>query len=88
MKKPHAPNVRELLRSHQFGLSTSDIARLLDIRSNTILKVLHNMPDCYIDRWATPNRGQYIAVWCLADVPKHCPYPTRNKGRPSTIWIT
>jgi hypothetical protein len=87
MKKPHAPRVRELLKCHQFGLSTLDIASLLEIRSNTILKVLHKMPDCYVDRWATPNRGQYVAVWCLADVPKDCPYPTRNKAKPSTVWI-
>jgi len=87
MKKPHAPAVRELLKNHPFGLSTSDIGTMLDIRQHTIYKVMAKMVDCYIDRWSTPIRGQYVAVWCLADVPKNCPYPTSRKDKPSTVWV-
>ena len=88
MKAPHAPAVRKLLKQHPFGVSTKDIGTTLGIRQNTIYKVLAKMHDCYIDRWATPNRGQYIAVWCIADIPENCPYPTPRKDRPSTVWVT
>lgn len=90
MKKPHHPAIRELLRQHPDGLTTAQIKAELPQISNekTLRKCLDAMPDVYIDRWTkTRNcRGQYLAIWCVVDVPDNCPYPTDRFEKPQTQW--
>ena len=89
MKKPHAPDFRVLLRQYPDGLSTNDVVAKTGVRGNTVTKVMHGMPDVYIDRWATPRRGQFVAVWCLVNVPEDCPRPSRitqEQPKYETVW--
>ena len=91
MKKPHHPAIRELLRSHPDGLTAEQIQRSLGIsKPETVRRCLDAMPDTYIDRWTkTRNcRGQFLAIWCLVDVPANCPYPTDRFDKPKTQWAT
>lgn len=97
MKKPHMPKIRELLRQHPDGLTTTDIAARVPgvATARTARKALTAMPDAYIDRWAKkPNtRGQFMAVWCVVTPPPHCPYPTERfnipqHGKITTRWAT
>lgn len=87
MKKPHAPEVRRLLRAHDEGLTVSEIMKMMPAISRPVSarRVLENMPDAYIDRWVLPKRGQWQAVWCIVTPPPHCPYPT-ERFHPETRW--
>jgi len=81
MKKPHAPAIRQTLMDNPDGLTVRRIHRRLPQISDadTIRKALERMPDAYIDRWTTPVRGQYQAVWRVVVPPENCPYPTRGE---------
>lgn len=89
MKKPHAPDIRRVLVENPDGLTISRIHRRLpDItHAETVRNALERMPDAYIDRWTTPIRGQYQAVWRVVVPPRHCPYPT-DRYKPETRWAT
>lgn len=80
MRKSARPAIRELLRQHPDGLTTTEIARVVpDLKdSNAARQALLRMPDAYIDRWQSrfAARGQYSAVWCVVVPPPNCPYPT------------
>jgi len=93
MKKPHLPDIREIMRATPDGMTTNQLHKALPHikRVNTIRKCLERMPDAYIDRWVINpgNRGQYEAVWCVVIPPKHCPHPTdRHSRQPKTQWVT
>lgn len=94
MKKPHAPQVRVLLRANPEGMTNQEIRKALDLTSvkqSTMLRILENMPDTYIDRWIMlrGSRGQYSAIWCIVVPPANCPYPTDRPKRnlPKTQWV-
>lgn len=80
--------LRELLRQHPDGLSTSAAAAITGIRANTLARTMHGMPDVYIDRWGTPKRGQWVAVWCIVNVPDDCPKPGHGGRKVATEWRT
>ena len=88
MKKPHAPAVRDFLRQREDGATLAEICRAIPAvsRENVLRKVLEQMPDTYIDRWESPKRGQWQAVWCVVTPPAHCPYPT-DRFTPETRWV-
>lgn len=87
MKKPHAPNVRALLRQHPDGLPIGEISKALGLTIKVLNRTLNAMPDTYIDRWflSPKSRGQYQGVWCVVVPPPHCPYPT-DRFKPATRW--
>lgn len=85
-------SAREFLRKYHDGLSTSEIAHLLNHDTRSTYKLLQRMPDAYIDRWRTASRGQYDAIWRVVVPPANCPHPTRHKAAndsyiPTTVWI-
>lgn len=88
MKKPHAPEVRDFLRTRPDGATVTEICKESPriLSEGSARKVLENMPDAYIDRWVTPIRGQWQAIWCVVVPPRHCPYPT-DRFTPETRWV-
>lgn len=90
MRKSTHPAIRELLRAHPDGLTTTEIALLVPaLRDNkAAAKALHTMPDAYIDRWylRPGSRAQYTAVWCVVVPPPNCPYPTNRFDKARTHW--
>lgn len=74
MKSRH-PEIRALLRAHSDGLTAKNISELTGIAPDSVRQALSNMPDVYIDRWEGPYRGAYASVWCVVEVPPHCPHP-------------
>ena len=66
--------IRALLRAHPDGLSTTEIAKHVNREASNTGKLLHGMPDTYIDRWEKTNRA-YAAVWCIVIPPDNCPHP-------------
>lgn len=69
--------IRQLLRSHEDGLTVKQIAELISVEPSNATAMVQKMPDAYIDRWVKPRRGPFTAVWCVVDVPAHCPRPTK-----------
>lgn len=89
MNKSFRPRIRELLRKHPDGLTTTQMVEMLGISRDSIAtRSLKGMPDAYVDRWTkTKNsRGQYLAIWCVVVPPENCPYPTDRWERPRTRW--
>ena len=83
--------LRDLLRVHPDGLSTSQIMNLSGFVSSDVRRTLLSMPDVYVDRWVMGKRGQYMKVWCVAYVPPDCPHPMDRKFKytpPKTQWIS
>lgn len=70
--------VREILRQHPDGLTTSQLHAMIEAPEGRMRSVLRSMPDAYIDRWQTRGTQKYLsAVWCVVDVPEHCPRPEK-----------
>ena len=74
MGKPNRQTIRELLRGTD-GATPSEIARQTDMTASAVIKSLNCMPDAYIDRWQRAGARRFAAVWCVVDVPAHCPRP-------------
>jgi|694.fasta_scaffold02316_2 hypothetical protein len=70
----HHQKIRELLAGSD-GLTVKQIQWSLQIDVRTLNKSIKSMGDAYIDRWTGPHRGQWAAVWCVVEVPQHCPKP-------------
>lgn len=69
------PNkLRRLLQGHD-GMTTKQLALLVNSCPRDITRALKAMPDAYVDRWTGPERGQWAAVWCVVEVPEDCPKP-------------
>jgi len=78
MRPNRAAEIRELLRKYPEGLGTRELANFIGGTHVTYNHTLKNMPDAYIDRWERLSRGQYRAIWCVVEVPDHCPHPRRD----------
>lgn len=73
-----------MLREHPDGLSVQDIEYTLKLPKESARKSLNSMPDAYIDRWLRGYRvgnrhASLIAIWCVVQVPEHCPRPTLTR---------
>ena len=66
--------IRNLLQASD-GMTTKQLAITIDSGMRDITRALKAMPDCYVDRWTGPQRGQWAAVWCVVEVPEDCPKP-------------
>lgn len=77
MKPSLAPEIRKVLKGAD-GMTSRDIALLIEKHHESVRKTLKTMPDAYIDRWA-PNTGpgikRFTAIWMLAEIPEDCPHP-------------
>ena len=74
--------LRAILKSHPEGLSTVALSNMTGRNNTNVGRLLHNMPDVYIDRWEKYKFGAhnvgYQAVWCIVTPPDNCPHPTRE----------
>jgi hypothetical protein len=78
----HHQKIRDQLKGSD-GLTTKQLQYRLEVDQRTLCKSLKSMPDSYIDRWTGPHRGQWAAVWCVVEVPQHCPKPDeKNMATP------
>jgi hypothetical protein len=76
--------VRELLRANPDGMDVGTIANHLDREPGNIRKLLHTMPDAYIDRWTRfGGIGRHSAIWCVVVPPENCPRPETKRRRKS-----
>lgn len=75
MTVSHHSKIRAVLLRNPDGLTAVDIADRTGFDHSAIRRALPKMPDCYIDRWIGPNRGQYAAVWIAVPIPANCPEP-------------
>lgn len=76
--KSMAPRIRALLRHRPDGATAVEVADALSIRlKGSAHRSMMSMPDVYVDRWLKEKstRGQYAAVFMLADVPADTPRP-------------
>jgi hypothetical protein len=74
--------VRQLLRDNPDGMDVGTIANNLDREPGNIRKLLHTMPDAYIDRWTRfGGMGRHIAIWCVVVPPENCPSPETKPRR-------
>ena len=81
MRKSNQEKVRVLLREYTDGLTVSQVANITSLTANNINRSLKCMPDAYIDRWETRQRGRPLsAVWCVVIPPENCPKPERKKN--------
>ena len=74
-RTPSARFVRPLLREHADGLTLKQISAAPGLNVDSLRRALYAMPDAYIDRWERSGKRQYVAVWCVVNVPEHCPRP-------------
>lgn len=78
--------IRALLKQAPDGLTATQIAEQIGRLRGTVYAALQQrMGDAYIDRWSPVTSSRtggrpcgFEAIWCLADVPAHCPHPTRG----------
>ena len=81
------PVVRKLLKEFPDGLSTKEISEKTSMAQDTLYRVLHNMPDTYIDRWVYLRKygGAPTAIWCIVEVPENCPRQQKSAKRLSHL---
>lgn len=75
MHKSNHGLVRAYLLVNIDGATTAELENALGIPEESLRSALESMPDAYIDRWQRAGRGQFAAVWCVVEVPEHCPHP-------------
>lgn len=78
-RKFNAVRVREYLKANPDGARIGEMEAALGVTKGGLTQVIKRMPDVYIDRWvkgAGGHSGGWLAIWCLADIPEHCPHPT------------
>ena len=75
MKPTHHAKLRELLRMHPDGLTTTSISHYLDLAECAARSSLKSMADAYIDRWQPARNRSWAAVWCVVEIPEDCPRP-------------
>lgn len=76
MKLTTADIVRSTLLQHSDGLTLNEIAKHSGSSYRNVHRAIPTMPDAYIDRWLSPGGAHpYQAVWCVVEVPEHCPHP-------------
>lgn len=69
--------LRTLLSEYSDGLTVAVLSELTNSHRASVIQSLYRMPDCYIDRWQkSKGNHKYASVWCIANIPKHCPHPT------------
>ena len=69
--------IRDLLLAAEDGMTANEIAAKLDADPHAIRRALRDTFGVYIDRWATPRRGQYAAVYVCVEVPDNTPRPKK-----------
>ena len=71
--------VREVLRASD-GLTVVEIAALVGTDKSHVHRIVHKLPDAYIDRWVKVGNIAK-AVWCVVIPPPHCPRPESRRKK-------
>jgi len=69
--------IRDLLLAAEDGMTANEIAEKMDADPHAVRRALRNAFGVYIDRWNTPKRGQYAAVYVCVEVPDNTPRPKK-----------
>jgi hypothetical protein len=78
MRTSRHKQIRDALQAAEDGLTTSQLAGVLQAPYKSIQKTIPHVWGLYIDRWEPAGRGQYAAVWMCITVPDNIPHPTRR----------
>ncbi len=74
--------VRWALVAHEDGLTVHEVTQAIGHKyPDHVRLAVQGTWGTYIDRWQGPIRGQWQAVYCLAEVPKDAPKPTKHGVR-------
>ncbi len=77
--RSHHDKIRACLTGSPDGMSITELAQCAQIRADTVRKSIATCFGVYIDRYDGPIRGQWRAVYMLADVPEDAPIPDRKE---------
>jgi predicted ArsR family transcriptional regulator len=85
MSKSQHPQIRELLKKHDDGLTAKEIAQILNLNSGSVRNALNRMGDVYIDRWVPARQGmreQAVFIWVSSPdlLLENCPRPKPRGG--------
>lgn len=67
--------LRNILLDHEDGLTTNEIADLLETDRNNIAAMVKSEYSIYIDRWVLGWGNKYYPVYCIQPCPDDCPKP-------------
>lgn len=76
--RSHHDKIRACLASSSDGMSIAELAQCTQIRADTVRNSIATCFGVYVDRFDGPVRGQWRAVYMLADVPEDAPMPDRK----------
>lgn len=77
--KSHHDKVRACLADSSDGLSIAEIAKCTQIEADSLRQSIKTCFGVYVDRYEGPIRGQWQAIYMLAEVPEDVPMPDRKK---------
>jgi len=85
MSKSQHPQIRELLKKHDDGLTAKEAAQILGLKHASVHNALAKMNDVYIDRWTPARQGmreQAVFIWVSSPdlLLENCPRP-EPRGR-------
>jgi hypothetical protein len=69
--------IRDIILAAEDGMTANEIAAKMDADPHAIRRAIPKAYGVYIDRWATPRRGQYAAVYVCVEVPDNTPRPKK-----------
>jgi hypothetical protein len=77
-----ASRLREVLRGSE-GMTVRELMVVVGSPRTTVNNALRGMVDAFVDRWELANSAPpvYRAIWCVVDVPEHCPHPHYEEER-------
>lgn len=67
--------LRKILRAHPEGLTTRQIADILNDDIDNVITRLKKMVDTYIIGWTSER---VHAIWAVVVVPENCPRPPKS----------
>ena len=79
--RPHHDKIRACLGNSPDGMSIAELGGCTQIKSDTVRRSIKTCFGVYIDRYDGPIRGQWRAVYMLADVPQDAPIPERKREK-------
>ena len=67
--------LRQILLDNEDGLTTNEIADLLETERKNVAAMVKSEYAIYIDRWVLGWGNKYYPVYCIQPSPEDCPKP-------------
>lgn len=67
--------LRQILLDNEDGLTTNEIADLLETERKNVAAMVKSEYSIYIDRWVLGWGNKYYPVYCIQPRPDDCPKP-------------